>query len=198
MTLTRSPDQFRPGATASVATPTCCSCCCCCVGTAVGFTVALPLAVARLSPDPAQPRPTGHRRAWGLVLLLLAPVLALLVAVVVQVLLVERTNVADWLTLLLGAGTWAGCLAAGLRLTHARPRAVGVAVLLLVLAGLVAVVELGAGMALLDADRPGTYALAAVGCFVTMVALGWLLSWNRSSRVPPDGPAEPSGPARSS
>lgn len=49
----RAPDQFRPGATAGVATPTCC--CCCCVGSVVGAAVVLPQQIGasarRDSPD---------------------------------------------------------------------------------------------------------------------------------------------------
>ena len=105
--ITRSPDQFRPGATASVATPTCCSCCCCCVGTAVGFTVAVPLAVARLSPDPARPAPTRAGRPWGLGLVALAPLLGALLALpatlLVKALLVDTDPRNRWINYLVDA-----------------------------------------------------------------------------------------------
>lgn len=198
MTITRAPDQFRPGVTHGVATPTCCSCCCCCVGTAVGFTVAVPLAVARLSPDPARPAPTRAQRPWGLGLVALAPVLGALVAITAHELLSDVLTVAGRIALLLGGAVWVGCLAAGLRLCRARPRAVGVAILLLVLAALVAVVELNLSGPLFDSDEAtgtGRYVLAAAACFVTMVTLGWLLSWDRSPRVPPDGAGGPGGPS---
>lgn len=194
--ITRAPDQFRPGVTHGVATPTCCSCCCCCVGTAVGFTVAVPLAVARLSPDPARPAPTRAGRPWGLGLVALAPLLGALVAITAHELLSDLLTVAGRIALLLGGAVWVGCLAAGLRLCRARPRAVGVAILLLVLAALVAVVELNLSGPLFDSDEAtgtGRYVLAAAACFVTMVTLGWLLSWDRSPRVPPDGAGGPGG-----
>lgn len=62
--ITRAPDQFRPGASAGVATPTCC--CCSCVGTTIGAAVVLPMQLsASLRQEAAESAPGGAAWAAG-------------------------------------------------------------------------------------------------------------------------------------